>query len=123
MENKELFVSFNYGDYREGKVGGLNCQIDVLNMMAHQEVISRIRNKKERLKYKLRKLLLEVSAGVEKIEKKFPEPDIPSEIKLHSKKKKVSLEEQKISEAFSRKHQTIEEELMNVKKQLAKLNG
>ena len=123
MDNKELFVSFDYESYKNGKADGLNSQIDVLNMMANQETISHVKIRKERLKYKLYKLFSDVLKGIEKIEQKFPEPDIPKEIKIQSKKKKVSFEEQKISDEFSKKHRTIEEELMNVKKQLALLNG
>jgi hypothetical protein len=126
MKDKEVYVSFDRGEYRKNKSNILNSQADLLNIAKALQQFKQLRSEDARLRMHLHKMFEQVLKNLEGIEEKLPTPEIPKSVKKELdigdiKEVKEDFEiEKSITEE---KTNSLDEELRNIQDRLNNLNS
>ncbi len=112
-KNQDIFISITPQNYRENKKNLLISQINSLDSLKHLKNLKILSTKKSELKIKLSKLLSSLSGDLNKFEENLP--DVPK-----TKRAKQSYEDESI--IFNEEPDVIDNELLEIKNQLNKLN-
>jgi len=118
IKDKELYVSFDYKEYKDNKANILSSQIDLLGSIKHLENLRRIKKQKRNFKLYLHKLFSSVLQSLESLENKLPKPKIPQFLQSPEEIKTFIIE----SEENRSKQKAVDDELREIQAKLAQLN-
>ena len=78
---KELYVSVDPREYRQGKEQVLSAQLDVLQTIKHFKALKRLAIEKAKLRTHLHNLFESTLKEIHQIEEKLPTPTIPKSLR------------------------------------------
>ena len=123
MSDKSLFISISPEEYKSNKNDLLNSQTEVLNSMKNMHRMVQLKREKTKLKNRMNRLLNSLLKDIDELEVQLPKPKIPK--KIREKKQSITQPiqiEEKFEEEIEQQDK-IEQELLNVREKLKKLNG